>query len=473
MIEGEFDFDASQREKLSDYLSSRLEKFYSNTRTLNVTPYIEPEKVRSYVAHVNLEAGMDPFRAIDHVIEGLTHLAVHTPHPSYFGLFNPRPGFASILADLITATFNPQMAAWSHNPFANEVELLLIKEMASKLGYPHEHADGIFCSGGAEGNLTAIHCALSDTFPSFTSEGAQSIKGKPVIYCSKESHHSIERAARVSGIGKNAIRLVNTNSDLSMDIIELEGKIRKDLRDGLVPVMVVATAGTTGTGSIDPVVGVAEVCQNYSLWMHADAAFGGAAIISPLSRPWLKGLEKSDSIIVDVHKWMAVPMGASMLLTRRKNVLLETFSIMADYMPDEKAGNSFVDPYNHSIQWSRRFIGLKLYMSLLLHGWQGYERLIEHHLEMGNYLKEQLVARGWRIWVDTPLPVVCFSDNEDPSNEHLTRQIYQKVLESRRTWVSLYRVNGIPTIRACITNYATGRHDIDAFLELLENARKS
>ena len=188
------DFTAQLRKEVMTKLLERLEEYFSETKAEKVSREWNISNIKSYARAKSFDVPTSPYEALDHVLKGLTDYAVHTTHPNYFGLFNPRASYASILGDLITATFNPQLAAWSHAPFANEVERFVIEEFGKKFGYSEDQIDGTFCSGGAESNLTAVICAINHFFPNVDKEGIQGIDSKPIIYCSSESHHSIEKS---------------------------------------------------------------------------------------------------------------------------------------------------------------------------------------------------------------------------------------------------------------------------------------
>src|SRR5262249_46635935 len=159
----------------------------------------------------------------------------------------------------------------------------------------------------------------------------------------------------------------------------------------------VATAGTTSAGAIDPVGDLAEIASREGIWFHVDAAWGGAAALVPELRPALGGIEKADSITFDAHKWLSAPMGAGLYLTRHSNVLPRAFGVATDYMPRDAADLEVVDPFMHSMQWSRRFIGLKVFMALLVAGWEGYAEAIRRQVAMGDRLRERLQASGWGV----------------------------------------------------------------------------
>ena len=467
-----FDLNAEERAALWQHLITDLEQYYANTSGLNVAPSLNVSDILALVEKYPFEQPVPAGKAVEHVIEGLSRYAVHTPHPGYYGLFNPRATFPGILADAITATFNPQMAAWSHNPFANEVERYLIREFGKQFGYPEESIDGVFATGGTEANLTAVLCALNHHFPEYANVGLHGLKKHPILYCSAESHHSIIRSARVAGLGLNAVRAIPVDGRQRMDAIQLEQQIQKDLKQGLTPFMIVATAGATGAGAIDPLPEIAEIAQAHGLWLHVDAAYGGAAILEPSLKGLLKGIELGHSITFDAHKWLSAPMGAGMFLTREKDILHHTFRITADYMPKEASAMNVTDPFNHSIQWSRRFIGLKLYLSLLIFGWEGFAQTVRHQTEMGRLLKKLLRENGWKLYNDTDLPIACFSAPAFEADDAFALHICDKVLQSGQAWISVYRIGKVNTLRACITNYATTEKEVRELVKLLERLRE-
>ena len=184
----------------------------------------------------------------------------------------------------------------------------------------------------------------------------------------------------------------------------------------------------------------------------------------------LSGTALSDSITLDLHKWFSVPMGASVFITNHKNILGKSFAIRTDYMPPQ-GDHHITDPYTNSIQWSRRFIGLKFYLPLLVHGWKGYAKVIDHQTKMGILLKERLQSSGWNVANKTLLPVICFHD--DSLSEYQMTKLCSEINSSGKYWVSNYPIGHLNTIRACITNYQTNEITIDHFVKLIEELKSN
>jgi glutamate/tyrosine decarboxylase-like PLP-dependent enzyme len=466
--------DEAERARLWARTLEVIEDYARNVGRARVSPSINLEEIRGLLAGVDFRDALDPVEAVDLVARGLWQHQVHTPHPKYFGLFNPAPTSASIAADTLVAAFNPQMAAWSHNPFAAEVERHLVRALGERFGYHVEETDGTFCSGGAEANHTALLTALVHSFPAFAARGVRALPAQPVFYISGQSHHSFLKAARLCGLGTESVREVPVDEDSKMDVRRLSAAVHEDLADGYLPFMAVGTAGTTSAGVIDPLGEIADACERERLWFHVDAAWGGAAVIVPEMRGLLNGIERADSITFDAHKWLSVPMGAGLYLTRHREILNRTFSTHTSYMPRESEEFGTDDPYMHSIQWSRRFIGLKVFLSLAVAGWKGYETAIRHQTEMGALLRAELGAAGWKVVNRTELPLACFIDaqNEQGAAAGYLEEIAREVLREGHAWISTTRLGqDVPVLRACVTNYRTEAGDVRSLIESLNEAR--
>ncbi|MFP5289332.1 MAG: pyridoxal phosphate-dependent decarboxylase family protein, partial [Thermoanaerobaculia bacterium] len=280
------------REALWRRLIEAIETYAKRVGEERVTPHLDPDAVRAALAPFDFERPVDPLDALDFAVESLWRFQVHTPHPRYFGLFNPAPTTMGIAADALVAAFNPQMAAWSHKPRGAEVEQHLIRAFAGRFGYDPARVEGNFTSGGAEANHTALLTALTRAFPEVGRRGLMALRSQPVLYVSPESHHSFVKAARLSGIGTEAVREVRVDASLRMRPDDLAARIREDREAGRAPFLIVATLGTTGAGAIDPVAEIAEIADEEGLWLHADAAWGGAAALVPELRPLVEGMAR-------------------------------------------------------------------------------------------------------------------------------------------------------------------------------------
>jgi aromatic-L-amino-acid/L-tryptophan decarboxylase len=304
--------------------------------------------------------------------------------------------------------------------------------------------------------LSAVVVALTRAFPDYGENGLKSAAASSVIYLTAEAHNSFNKIAHITGIGRNAMRRVATNQQRQMDINDLTRRVAHDRREGLKPLMVVGTAGTTAAGAIDPLPELAAFCRSEDLWFHVDAAWGGAAVISPRLKSYLDGIDRADSITCDAHKWFSVPMGAGMFFCRYADAVREAFRAETAYMPAKVTGETALDPYTTTVQWSRRFIGLKLFLSLAHHGESGYVEMIEHQTQMGDRLRESLQRTGWRIVNQTPFPLVCFT-RDGLDIPRFLANLYQRQI----AWMSEVRLDGVPHLRACITSFRTTEAEIE------------
>ncbi|PYN33985.1 MAG: pyridoxal-dependent decarboxylase [Candidatus Rokuibacteriota bacterium] len=439
-----------------DDVRSAVAKLEAQIASGPIVPTVTPDEIRCHLA-----ARYDFTRPLDlddvgaDVERMLRTWQVHVTHPRYFGLFNPSVTLASVVADTLVAMYNPQLATWRTSPAANEIERHTLAWLTGKFGFPAS-AVASFTNGGAEANLSAVIVALTRSFPEYGDDGLRRLGAAPAIYLSDQAHHSFDKIAHMTGLGRRAMRTVATDRDLKMDLDELARRVAEDRRHGFAPFMVVGTAGTTAAGVIDPLADLASFCRSQGLWFHVDAAWGGAAIISPRLRGHLGGIEAADSITCDAHKWFSVPMGAGMFFCRHPDAVGEAFRVETSYMPGKTAG-PVLDPYTTSVQWSRRFIGLKLFLALAQRGESGYVEIIEHEARMGDVLRESLRREGWRVVNTTPLPLVCFT-----RDGLVTAKFLAALYDRQIAWMSEVRLgNGAPVLRACITSLRTTESDIE------------
>lgn len=456
---------ADERAALWKRVTEIAERYVNTVDDLPVAPE-DPTAITRELQRFDFTHPMSPQDALASAADLLSRYTVHTPHPRYFGLFNPAPATMAVMADALVAAFNPQLAAWSHAPFAVSLEAKLVRDFGRRFGFAQ--ASGAFTSGGGEANATAVLCALAHRFPAYREDGLQSLNAPVAIYTGPAPHHSVLKAARAAGLGTRSVRMVPADAAGKMDAGALRRHIEDDMRAGISPLMIVATAGATSTGIIDPLDAAADVAKDAGTWLHVDAAWGGFAMLVPELRSALCGIERADSVTFDPHKMLSVSMGAGLFLTPHASIMGETFGISTNYMPALSQGDP--DPYTHSMQWSRRFIGLKVFLSLLVAGWDGYAQALRRQTAMGEYLRGRLIDDGWIIENDTPLPVICFRGENDDARA--TAAIADAVVSSGKAWISTTTLaNGTAVLRACITNYRTVERDVDLLIHELRAAR--
>jgi len=449
-----------------------VEGFIRDVRELPVSSAARPEVIRREVeSRFDFGASTPLGELTAQVADLLQQYAVHVTHPRYFGLFNPSVSEAAIVADTLVALYNPQLATWSHSPAASELERLALRHFAAALGFDPNTTVANFTTGGLEANLSAVVVALSQRFPQHASRGTAALNAAPVIYVTTESHHSFVKICKIVGLGTDALCEVPTTTRFTLDTRALREQICLDVNAGRCPFLVVGTAGTTGGGVVDPLDELGEVARGANMWLHVDAAWGGAAVLVPRLRPALAGIDAADSITWDAHKWLSVPMGAGMFFCRHREAVQRAFDVSTSYMPSI-AGAEAVDPYMATLQWSRRAIGLKVFMSLAERGRQGLAHQIDHQARMGDVLRSRLTRAGWLVVNDTVLPLVCVTHDDIRSGRRTTSDIVRSLQARGKVWISDVFLGGRERVlRACITSFRTNEEDLDVLVDELERAR--
>jgi glutamate/tyrosine decarboxylase-like PLP-dependent enzyme len=455
--------NASDRERIGNWLTLELEAAHRRVQAGPVTPTIDMQRFRAELERFDFEQPQPLEEALRWAIERLEHGIVQMSNPRYFGLFNPGANFPAQCADRLVGSFNPQLASSASSPVPVALESHVIRAVARRAAFGDD-ATGHFATGGSEANYTALICALTAAHPKFSADGVRAFSGPVRFYTSQDCHIAWLKIAHQAGIGRSGLRLVATDGRGRMDPKALLQAIADDRAAGAVPVMIVATAGTTGAGMIDPLHACADIAKQQALWLHIDAAWGGAALASNRLRGLLDGIERADSITIDAHKWLATTMGCAIFISRRADLLSEAFHASTSFMPSSL---SAVDPYLNSVQWSRRFLGLRLFLALAAAGWEGLGAHVERGVEVIERVKERLLASGWRIANDSSLAVL---DAIPPAEMGDVRALVRRVVASGRAWVAPTTFEGQDVVRICATNGETAMADVDALVAALNSA---
>jgi glutamate/tyrosine decarboxylase-like PLP-dependent enzyme len=450
----------AQRESIDDYLTRALALAAERVLAGAATPTLDMPKFRRELERFDFQTPRPLAELLDWSIGMLEHGVTHLTHPRYFGLFNPAPTFPAQCADRVVAAFNPQVASSGTSPAAVALEAYVIRRIAERAGFP-AGAGGHFTSGGSEANYTAMLCGLTRAHPGFALDGARAFAGQPVFYVSRECHRSWVKIAHQAGIGRSAARLVATDGHGRLSIPALEQGIAQDLASGRVPFLIVACAGTTSAGMLDPLNACADLAAKHHLWYHIDAAWGGAMIASERLRGVLAGLERADSATIDAHKWFATTMGCGMILVRDPAALTASFQVSASYMQSHELA---LDPYMNTIQWSRRFLGLRLFLSLATASWAGHAAHIERAVAQTAWIGGELERRGWSIVNDSPFALL---NVVPPARLGEPKAVVARVVASGRAWVALARFEEREVIRICVTHGETSDEDLVILVETL------
>ncbi len=452
------------RLRLDDLLTRELADMNERVARGPVMPDADMKLFRARLAEFDFAAPRPVEPLLEWAMAQLEHGVVHMNNPRYFGLFNPAANFPSQCADRIAGAFNPQLASSGSSPVPVAIEGHVIRAIAVRAGLPAE-SSGHFTTNGSEANYTSLVCALTRLEPRFGEHGVRAFSGPVAMYTSRECQPAWFKIVHQAGVGRAALRLIGTDSRGQMDSQALAEAIARDQAQGIVPVLISATAGTTGGGMVDPLAACASIARRHGIWYHVDAAWGGAALCSDRLRPLLSGIELADSVTIDAHKWFATTMGCGMFITRQPSVLSEAFRVAADFMPSSASN---LDPYLTSVQWSRRFMGLRLFLSLAAAGWQGYGAHVERAVEVIARIRQRLSKHGWLTINDSQLAVLCMVP---PDGFPPIREIVRQVLASGRAWVAATTFAGREVLRICATHGETTLADIDELVAALQAAR--
>src|SRR5579863_8454440 len=451
-----FDLDSATRRRLGYHLIDQIDNFFAS---LPERPVQLPIEQRTFAA-LNTplpETGEDADKVLDEVFREMVDKGFHVPSANYFGLMNPTPTYIGVMAEALVAALNPQLATVKRSQLASRIEHETIRWIGERVGWPGEF-NGTFTTGGNEANFSGLALALAAKFPNAIEEGVASIGARPVLYASDESHHSIDKSAGLLGLGRKALRRIAVDKNVQLDPQILERTIEADLASGNKPFCVVATTGTTNSGAVDDIAAIAEICQRYDLGLHVDGAYGGSAIFSDQHRSLLRGIEQADSITIDPHKWMAMPLAAGVILTCHPEMLERAFAVAAPYMP-KSAESKGLDNSRISTQWTRRMNSLKLWLTLRVHGRKAYEEHIDRQMSLaGGFVRWLETSPHFELATPQVLPIVAFRFKANLSQQNLAEahaSIVEEVTRDGRRWISETSVNGHSVLRMMVISYIT------------------
>ena len=368
-----------------------------------------------------------------------------------------------VIGAALMATYDVNLAATARA--ADLVERQALAWVAELIGFPH--AEGAFTSGGMTSNLTALIVAREGALPGVRTRGFDGRTG--AVYCSREAHHSVLRAAEAAGIGSNQVRRLPIDAHRRLDPAEVEAAIVRDLEDGIAPVCVVANGGTTLTGTVDPLGALADVCERHGVWLHVDGAYGLPAAATERARHLFAGLERADSVTLDAHKWLGIQKSCSVVLTRRSGSLERSFGHEESYMRREAEPNAV----EMTLEYSRPLNSLKLWLALRTHGAAAFRNWISHTLGLAEALTDAIQADpAFELLHEPTLSTVCFR-HVPPGVADLdahNADLVAAVQADGRIFLAAADVDGVRCLRACFVNFRTRREDVDFAMDVLRRA---
>jgi aromatic-L-amino-acid/L-tryptophan decarboxylase len=386
-------------------------------------------------------------------------------HPRFFAFIPSPSNFVSVMADALAAGFNPFAGNWLEGSGPAQIELVTIDWLRQMCGLP-ETAGGLFVSGGSMANLTALAAARRARLDN-RSDGA-------VIYFSDQTHNSIEKALRVLDFAREQIRLLPSDEDFRLPVESLRQATACDRADGKRPFCVIANAGTTNTGAVDPLDQLADLCERENLWLHVDGAYGAAACLSERGRKLLTGIERADSLSLDPHKWLFQPFEIGCVIARDARLLKKTFHTMAGYLEDTKrAEEEEINYYDYGVQLTRGFRALKLWLTIKTFGSAAFREAINRGFEMAEFAENILRQSDcWRIVSPATMGIVTFRYVAEGCSENGVNEIHRRMVEMMAedgfAFANSTALRGQTVMRLCTINPRTTEEDVRATIKQLE-----
>ena len=383
---------------------------------------------------------------------------MHVNHPRFFAYVPGPSNFVSVMADALISGYNVFAGTWISGSGPAAVELAVIEWLRTACGFPNG-AGGLFVSGGTMANLTALavarHVALGDRLDGAT------------VYYSDQAHSSLEKALRVLGLPSENARKIACDADFRLSVLDLERAIEKDRAAGKRPFCVIASAGTTNTGAIDPLRELSRLCKDQGLWLHVDGAYGAAAVICDRGREQLAGLELADSLSLDPHKWLFQPFETGCVLVRDLVQLRDTFLILPEYLRDTQQYSAEFNFTDHGLQLTRGFRALKLWMSIKVFGMAAFRAAVERGFALAEFTEARLRKMpGWEIVTPAQMGIVCFRYTGADDAAHF--RLVQSILKDGFALITSTVLQGRTVLRTCTINPRTTEADIEETLGRLE-----
>jgi aromatic-L-amino-acid decarboxylase len=460
----------------------RLLAYQASLSDLPVVRNKTQQELRSYLWEALPVHPQDPIAVLDRVENEIFSSTNHETHPRFFAFIPGPSNFVGALAEFLRTGYNIFSGSWLEGSAPAVAELVTLDWMRRLAGYP-ESAGGTFLSGGSLANLSALVTARDALLQQRAFLDA-------VVYGSDQTHSSITRAMRILGFQKEQLRRITSDGEFRLPPDALKAVIQKDRAAGKVPFCVIANAGTTNTGAIDPLSALADICAQEKLWLHADGAYGAAALFSAKGRTLLAGLERADSFALDPHKWLFQPFDCAVLLVRERQTLRHAFHVRedeAEYLQDARGKEEEINLWDYSPELTRPFRALKLWMSLQVFGADAFEAAIDRTFGLAEYAEKQLRADSlWEITTPAQMAVVTFRavppkvakagmDNEAAKIQvdSLNREVAARMQAEGFALVLSTELRGQTVLRLCTINPRTTEDDIARTVSALAKHARS
>ncbi|MEP6637383.1 MAG: aminotransferase class V-fold PLP-dependent enzyme [Acidobacteriota bacterium] len=472
---------ASQHERLGRLVTAIITAHAASLDTRRVNSEATPADLEKLFNEPLPESGISLEEILSRFTNDVAPHAMSVPSPRYFGQFNPTPLPIGVWADALCSALNQNAGAWRNGPTSAMIEARVIHWLCQLIGYGTE-SFGTLASGGSEANLIALKCARDNAHAGLAHDGVRSAPADLVIYASEQCHYSIEKSADILGLGRNALRKIETDERFHILPAKLRAEIERDRNAGRIPCCIVGVAGATSTGVIDPLEELGAIAREQDCWFHVDAAYGGVLAFSESHKTKLRGIEQANSITFDPHKWMFVPFSCGAVLVREGgDVLRQAFDISPEYLSEDRGGADVgFDFFRYGQMGTRRFSSLKLWMAWKFMGRVGYGEVIERQIELTNYLANRLdELSDFERLAEVETAVCCFKflpsthrTSHGIEQDRLQQRLQQRIERGGEAWLTTTVLHGRRALRVNINSFLTERRHIDDLLELLKRESK-
>lgn len=409
------------------------------------------------------EKGMDFESILDLFMKKVIPVSINTPHPAYLGYIPGGGLYPSAVADFLGAATNRFVGAWFAAPAAARLETNVLEWFAKWMGYP-ESTRGILTSGGSLATFSALVAARKHLLGEDISRG--------VVYASDQTHHCVMKVALLAGIPEQNIRLLSVDKNFGAFPDQFEKAIKTDMKKGKKPFFLVGNAGTTNTGAVDPLSDLAEVAKKFGLWYHIDAAYGGFFNLCKEGKKVLRGLEQSDSIVLDPHKGLFVPYGSGSLLIKDGELLRSSHMLTAEYLMDHLTPEGEVSAAEYSPELSRSYRGLRVWLPLKLFGVKAFKENLAEKLDLTKWMYKRFLEEPGFECLNVPeLTVITFRYRPKKGDvEEFNRKLLAYVVKSKKLFLSGTLLHGEFVIRVCILSFRTHQAEVEEAFEIIKNA---
>ena len=448
-----------------DWVADYLE----NIEQYPVKSQVNPGDIAATLPRLPPEQG-EPFEQLlsdveEKILPGITHWQ----HPNFHAYFNANGSYASILAELITAAIGAQCMIWETSPAAAELEERVMKWLINMTGLPQSW-DGVIQDSASTGTLVSILTAR-EKITRFNINNHGFSNEKLRIYCSAQTHSSIDKSVKIAGIGLDNLVKIPVDNQMALLPHLLEKAIKADLASGKIPCCIITTLGTTGTTAMDPLEAIANIAVKYNVWHHVDAAYAGAAFVLPEYRHFLKGIEKADTYLFNPHKWMFTNFDCTAYFVKDKGALIQTFEILPEYLKTNTRGK--VNDYRDwGIPLGRRFRALKLWFVIREYGASGIRTKIKEHIALAAWLEQQVNDHpDFEMVVDRVMSLVvfrCVKHSDLEKNNAVNAHIVTAVNASGQAYITHTKVNDQYVLRVVTGQTHIQKHHVEKLWKLIQ-----